>query len=168
MYHISLRIAYSETSIRKRLSNFYFEEPHFRADNCSFVYICPSRSFELKEWDRVWTERQASALSRSEAGSEKRAQNQADSSSESATVPTKKERRVPGNQTGHTKREPRKVSQKTGRHGQCPEWPPQSVWIILFSPKAAPTCLFQSSSSTSLTPLICKEHLVDPLTLRIN
>ena len=44
---------YSDTSIRKRLSNIYFEQPHFRADNCSFVYTCPSRRFELKEWDRV-------------------------------------------------------------------------------------------------------------------
>lgn len=83
-------------------------------------------------------------------GSEKRAQNQVDSSRESATVPTKKEYRVPGNQTGHTKREQRKVSQKTGRHRQGPEWPPQSVWIMLFFPQG---CSHLSVSRAEVLPV---------------
>ena len=66
-FFFSLNIVYSNTSSRKMLSNTYFRQLHFGAGNCSLVYTCSSRRSKPKKWDWVWRERQASALSGSEA-----------------------------------------------------------------------------------------------------
>ena len=158
MYHISLRIAYSDTSIRKRLSNFYFEQPHFRADNCSFVYTCPSRRFELKEWDRVWTERQASALSRSEACMMLMEFEQGSGykrvlKSELRTRQTPAQSQPPCQQKKSAEcQETKQVTprenwerwaRKQGGIGSVQSCLNSLYGLYCFSPKAAPTCLFQ-------------------------
>lgn len=158
MYHILLRIAYSDTSIRKRLSNFYFKQPHLRADNCSFVYTCPSRRFELEEWDRVWRERQASALSRSEAcmmlmefeqGSGykrvlKRELRTRQTPAQSQP-PCQQKKSAECQETKQvTPRENReRWARKQGGIGSVQSGLHSLYGLYCFSPKAAPTCLFQ-------------------------
>lgn len=157
MYHISLRIVYSNISIRKRLSNIYFKQLHFRAGNCSLVYICPSRRFEPKEWDWVWRERQAPALSRleacrmlgeSEQGSGyrwvlKRELRTRQIAAKSQPFCHQKEYRVPETKQVTPRENRERWARKQGGLDRVQGGPHSLYGLCCFSPKAAPACLFQ-------------------------
>lgn len=103
MHHFSLRIVYSNTFRRKRLSNVYFRCLHFRAGCSSLcapahvggLSLTNEAGFEGREKPRLWAGQKA-AWSRGVrtreqlcVGVEEKAQNQ-----EAAAVPPKRDKRT--------------------------------------------------------------------------